>query len=528
MGKVITTLVNRFDGGMKNMRNADSIGGFSVSKGFDIFSFSDRIVPNRTSGPDTASTGIGNLLTASDGVVYGLGVDSNNPTTNTQLYKKATYADDWSALSNEKTGTSALNFDLFIDYPSNGTREIHCAGNGGIATLDKENVASVDTHTLSFTSVTQGAIHPKDDILYIPYTTSSGTFIAKNNAGSWTDIALTLPSKLVVTSITPYGNYLAIACAPRGAFTLAATGKTLAASANGGSYRSVVFLWDRDSSLTTLSESIDWGTGILQVLNSIDGRLMGISNVGGYTTNIIDRNSIAIKTYSGGTVQMIDEIFTKKQTTTSPSVNINPYVNFVDRNKWYFSIDIVGGSTSPKLYGLWCLSRSPITGRYAITIDRGATTDNSETSVLAATSVGDYFSMVHTSRGTLAVSVNTSSFASIYVAASFLESTIFNLGDSSKVKKLIGVTVMFEPLIASAQVVLKYRKNEDINDESMGWTTIYTYGTDEAISHSAVNIESTGANLPEFKEIQFRIESTGGAVITGLKFNSEIIDKDNY
>ena len=80
---------------------------------------------------------------------------------------------------------------------------------------------------------------------------------------------------------------------------------------------------------------------------------------------------------------------------------------------------------------------------------------------------------------------------------------------------------MTAPMASGATLVLKYRK-----DEETSWTQIYSDGTDNSISHSAINIESSGDNLPEYKEIQFRIESTGGAEITGLKFKSEEIDKD--
>jgi hypothetical protein len=50
--------------------------------------------------------------------------------------------------------------------------------------------------------------------------------------------------------------------------------------------------------------------------------------------------------------------------------------------------------------------------------------------------------------------------------------------------------------------------------------------TDNAVRHTALNIETSGANLPTYKEIQFRVESTGGAVVTGLKFLPEKVPDD--
>ena len=78
-------------------------------------------------------------------------------------------------------------------------------------------------------------------------------------------------------------------------------------------------------------------------------------------------------------------------------------------------------------------------------------------------------------------------------------------------------------LPAAGSVVLKYRK-----DEETSYTTIFTHTTDNSLSHSAINIESSGATLPEYREIQFRIESTGNAEITSFSFVYEDQDKDLY
>ena len=70
-------------------------------------------------------------------------------------------------------------------------------------------------------------------------------------------------------------------------------------------------------------------------------------------------------------------------------------------------------------------------------------------------------------------------------------------------------------------MVLQYATDEDITTGS--FTTIFTNTTDNSISQS--NVDS----LPkEYKEIQFRIESTGNAEITGLTFKEEVTGKRNY
>ncbi len=533
-------VVERFDGGMSDDRYEYSVGGYSVAKGFDVLTYPHRLVPTRSTTTDTSSTGIGNLIVGSDGVIYGLGADSGNPTTNTQLYKKPDNATGWSALSNEKTGSGALNFDLFMEYPDiGGSRTIICAkDNSSIALLDKSNVASVNTQALTFNSISQGFIHPKDDFCYIPYTTTTGTFIGYfDTSGTWHATALTIPGTYyVVTGISYYGNYLAIACAPRTAFTFANTGKIINNSFVGGSFKSIVILWDRDTSLNTVSEIIDWGTGIIQLLNNINGRLVGISAVGGGSTNIIDRDSISIKEWAGGVPQLVKEFSTERQTTTAPSARINPFVNFIYRNRLYFSMDIVGGSTSPNYYGLWSLGISKDSNHYALTIERGATTDNSETSVLAAAALGDYFSIVYTASGTIGFSANNSSLTTPFSATSFYESCI-NPGmllnrntrmHWSLVKNLSAVSVAFYPLINGQTISLYYRV-----DSNLTWTLITTYtfaSIDASTSDSDTNsgFERTKENgvspLTAGRFFEFRLESTGGAQILELAYKYEILN----
>jgi hypothetical protein len=95
------------------------------------------------------------------------------------------------------------------------------------------------------------------------------------------------------------------------------------------------------------------------------------------------------------------------------------------------------------------------------------------------------------------------------------------LGDSYQMKKLVSAGVMFEPLVSGSSVILQYRvKTAD------SWTTIFDFNTLNELYHEAVNIESSGVNLPESREIQFRIKSLNGAVITGLKALLENINSN--
>ena len=85
---------------------------------------------------------------------------------------------------------------------------------------------------------------------------------------------------------------------------------------------------------------------------------------------------------------------------------------------------------------------------------------------------------------------------------------------------------MAEPLPANGQILLAYKK-----DEETSFTTIFTWNTNSELYHEAINIESSGAAFPEFREITFRVECVGQtagttgdpAVLTGVKYKWEPI-----
>ena len=91
----------------------------------------------------------------------------------------------------------------------------------------------------------------------------------------------------------------------------------------------------------------------------------------------------------------------------------------------------------------------------------------------------------------------------------------------SLIKDLVGVTVTTEPLPTAGRVRLDYAIDNGIGGGS--WTNILDETTDNSISFSAI----TGL-AKEYKEIQFRIRSTGNAEITSLSFKEEVAGKRNY
>ena len=85
---------------------------------------------------------------------------------------------------------------------------------------------------------------------------------------------------------------------------------------------------------------------------------------------------------------------------------------------------------------------------------------------------------------------------------------------------------MTDAMVTAGQIVLAYQTNVDVDTGSSTWTTIFTNTVDNSISHTANNVESSGAVLPKsYKTIAFRILATGGAIVNGLRFKEKVLDK---
>lgn len=506
MGKILPTIITRFDGGITNDPRDTAENVARVISNFDILTDPRRMIPYRSSesgasAPDT--TQFQNfciaLGTAATYRLYALGVVSGTARAEVSMKDigtgvSTTDFDDtgWASPANNQSSAGSTSFNLFAFYKKTGLVYGARAGTA-LWAFDPTGGAWADTsHSLSYTNISQGLVHSKDDILYVPYDNK----IASNNNGSWTDAAFTAPSQYYISSIAENGNYLAITLTPLSGF---------------GNSR--VILWDRDTSLSTATENIDWGEGNVKILEEVDGVLIGISLSGGNTTRFNDR---VIFRYLSGS-----QAIKFKELTAGNNSTILPIAKQKINNRLYFLMQVsLNGATRE---GVWSVGRTP-TSPFTVVHER---TPNNDTALAVSSNlynfiiVGDFVFISYLSSSVFGLSKTDDS--ATYTATAIYESKKFNLGSSKVTKKLVGISVMTDYLPTAGQVVVKYRK-----DEETSFTTIFTNATDNSIFHSAINIESSGATLPEFKEIEFRIESTGGAVITGLQFSAEVIDKDGY
>ena len=512
MGKIIEQKMDRFDGGTANDIRDKDFSKFAFTRNFDTLSFPHRLIPFRSyeTGNDTLSRAPCNFLYYSS-KVWMNGSDG----ANLKIFYKDTFTDGtWSATANATAVTAPGVFpNGFIQYKAflfgfHGSQSIFKYDTTGAAAF-----VNVDGAIgVNITTTSNSVVHSKDDVLYMAF---NNVIVSKSGAGgAWNVSALTLPTNLYVSSMCEYGNYLAIACNSTDPI-----GQTAR-----------VFLWDRDSSVTTLSESIDWGLGLLNVIETLDGRLTGLSLIKRETSGGLIFNSVlSAKYYSGNGA----EEFLKIEGTRDASAAPISFLGFQKQkvnNRLYFFMMLGRPEGTQTTEGVWSLGRSGPDRPYAITSEFPARNSNASVpnALDAFIIVGSYVFVAYSDSGSLSGNVSKTDDAANFTSNSKIETLVIDGGDPSLKKKLVGVTVTTKPIPSGGQVVLNYRIDENIVNTVGNFNTIFTHTTTNSLSHSAINIESDGSNLPEFNELQLQVVSTGGAEITGISWQLEVTGKRLY
>ena len=507
---------------MTNLLRADNVRNARKVTHFDIFSDPTKMKPY----PDFAATTTdsGTIATiklvrfipaesASNGAatVFALGqstVTANAP----KIYQKTTIAGAWDVALGTN-GTEVMSERVMIEFKRNllGWRSDAAASISG-AHLDGSTSKmwrypiTTGTWATDWTDATmntalyiaQPIVHSKDDRLYIPFD----NYIYYHTGVTMTDnpqLGLTLPTNLIITSICEYGNYLAIACRSKVPMNR----------------NSVVYLWDRDASKGEVTESIDFGPEDLELIDVLDGALVGVSVLRNSYSDVITFDPyISFKYYPGG-IQSARQFLQLPFSVTGQRIIDSQKIN--NRLLFLMSGTLDGDSTQTD--GIWSLAK--IGDRFAVTIEYLYNNDTAITSGIPKGFLrfGDFVIAAFTDGGTY--KCNQLSSATFVSSAPSYETVIFNGGDAAQTKKFLKGTLITEPLPAAGSATLAYKA-----DAETSFTTILTHSIDDAIRKDTVNVAGA-ANLPEFQEKAYKITSTGNAVITGLKFvYDEVTGKD--
>lgn len=572
MTKQIAIQQNSFFSGISDDQRAVSQSGFTIAKHFDIFTNPNRLTPYRSFEADTEtsvnSTDLKQyfvrdfLYASASAKLYGLGQNGSGQTkivykddATTGLWTKpansegngavkngclleyknylwgfqgTTQVFKWGLLSGTPTITDSqgtvgtvyntitaisvvaggtlynVNDILYIDGGTGGTAIVATVSAGGIVTgvtlLEPGynystgtkatstssatgtgctiGVTTVANTSTTISSVAQGLI-AKDDNGYIFY---NNIVVRIYPSGTVQDQALKLPTNLKITSACNFGNYMAIGCSPTSIY-------------NG---TSKVFLWNLYS--PDVQEVIDWGEGELRVLESIEGMIIGITDRYLNNASGAGRGSMIIQGYSGGSPQVLKEVFTSKLNAITM-----PTSKAVKNNRLFFSAKIMTNDAGTEYNeGLWSFGRKNANYPYSLNLDY--IDENINTSgIQSFGSAGNFFFIAHSADG----SVDKTNDAATYAFTSILETQILNFGSNELDKRLDSFKVSFRKMAAGESIILKYKV-----DGATSWTTIGTFDTDDALSHTFLREEANSVDFKSGREFKFQINSIGGTEIT--------------
>ncbi len=471
MGKIKEITINRFDGGISNDKRSKSSNKFAMARHFDTFTYPHKLVPN--TGWEEKATGATDIVKfvfadrSGTQTLYGF-----DRTSGGKCQVKYWNGTGWVESSNNESTSGARKEEVFFEYKDG----IFMWGADYLKRFDTAGGAFDDSYEdLAYgSSIAEPVLHPADDIAYFFV---DNKVYSLNNV-TWGGLKLTLPSNLKIVSACPYGNYLALACT------------TKATVAQRGS--SVVFLWDRDSSITTLTERSDFGLGLIKHIETLNNNLIAVMDT---------PEKILVKVLNGKFATVTDEL-----TKYSSSFTGNKQV--VD-NKLYFAMAPQITYLGDERRGIWSINSL---GKLSL-----ARVKSDATTFSGIYYTGDTWWTAYNSAG---VARSTTSFSEDAVYESLI------LGEGEQNKKLISIGVMTNPLATNSNCIkLEYKTNND-----SAFTTIFggTGGNNRArfaTYHEAINIESDGSPLPQFHEIEIKITISKQSVdLTGLKLVYEEID----
>lgn len=473
--------IDRFDGGNSDDPRVDSGNQFAASRNFDIHAYPKKLYPLRDFIADenngSSSTGMRQYHVqdfgyyASTGQVFGLGTKSDG--TGTQVFRKDSLTDTtWEALSGLSSPLS-LNVRPGSFFKGSGGNFYFLADDDVYITDQNGNIGAAIDDLPSFDSNSNGLLG-RDAFFYI----GTDHRLIRIDSITSADEAISFPDEYSISSLTLYGNYLAIAVEP-----------------NSNQFRnSLVYIWDYSSSDPT--ETIDWGPGSLKVLENVDGVLIGVSDefMSGNIGN--DTGKMVIREYRGGTPSIVKEV------TARASGGYVRKSKATRGSRLRFAASVPQSATET-YEGIWSYGSKGAGYANALTLELA---DPSFSSIQAFAQLGNFDFVAHSGNGAISRTADTESYAT----ASVYESQIFSRNYEGVLEE---VELTTDPLPSGASVTVKYRING--SQTASDWTSI---GSLSAAGNSYVQF--TRPESDEFRkhhEVQFRIESTGGGIPVRLR-----------
>lgn len=500
-------IINRFDGGLAQDLRTSASNEASSSANFDIFTnehklipYSDPVAETHASGPmtDYAITDVAVLnISGTTPTIYGMGRASSG-SINVAIFKKSSTSDITSQWSASLASSGARTPGSLLSYHDTtaGADKLYFVNGGAFGVFtDPSTIGTAGSLVGPYTTnlYPKPYRHPIDNTVYL----GAANKVYKFDAVTYTSATLlhTFGTNFEVQSFTEYGNYLAV----------------------GGRYfgrdkKSAVYLSNRVLPNDGAQQVIDWGEGSLVAIENIDGWLVGISyteDVGSYSS--IRKYKLFVKVYSGGTVQTIKEIETRR----NDDIKIWKAKN---NNKMYFGYD-----TDRSLY---CVGKNKL-GHFVVTPDRYYTPSGSYiTGTFDGVSfVGDVSFVAYTDGGTSGY-LTRQGIGSTYSLTSYYDTTV-NSGmvveHRTLRKKLKNIRIAYSLPngLSNGTVGLSIRQDS----QTASYTSVISEteaSSGEFVTHA--DMCADGSAFDEFYEIQFRLSSTGGIEIKQIDYEYELIN----
>ena len=479
-----TVIQNRFDGGHAEDIRTFATNECEYSKNFDIFSKSHLLQPYPDTVTEVVAAGtitdhkmsdiIDTVTLSGDGFIA-LG-QAGSADANLKFFSKSNITSDWTKRA-EQTAGSVVNNTL-VGYKG---LAFAIESSGSDLNLLELTDATTITDQGTITGVTTACkpfVHPEDQLLYIgadyKIARYDGTNDIDSGTGSSYIMTSLLPTNAVITSLTHYGTYLAIAVR----------------NLNGNG---IAYLWGRDTTLNTTQGIIDFGRGNLNTLENLGDVLVGIVSPNVVTT---DNDRVQVKIWSGG------EVITIKEIDVSFTGNANSILKAKSNGKLYFTI---GNSDCIYVVG------KNKDGKWVVSKDRYVANGSTPSSVRGLSILDDYM-WIGYNNGVNDVFYRT---GDTYTSTSTYRTTIntsIPTADRYKDKQLDATQLSYTGA-SSGTTVLKY----GVDGSSMTTIISDTNATGEQVIEASAENTNNLALLAG-REIQFQIESTGGSKIKELKY----------
>lgn len=514
-------LLNRFFGGISVDSRLQTTAQFELCEHFDPFTSPGKLIPHREMEANETTAQDITCFTFHSDQLYGLGKKGGGAGDDDyyKIYEKSgdVITGSWIA-STSGIGGINRNENALVPYNVNGTDFLFGFGstsNIWAYNIDTPGVTDAAYSTGTFSTAVNGIV-TRDGLLLMPFDNK----IAKKdggttNADNWST-ALTLPNHYQITDITEWGDYAVIAVKPKAAVNRMLPSK--------------LFIWDKVSE--DITDVADFGEGDLELIGNIEGTIVGVMIHGG-ATSVAIKPRLLIKIWSGGAnAREVIKYEVPLSTDVPLSITANK-CKAIDDNKMVFGLDITLNGTEHT--GLWAVGKVSSEAPWALTKYIKADNDTAATSIEAIYKLGNYFFVAHNNNGS--INVTNDQAANSFRATSGwttqkLDGSDDDPANAWKLKQLKWIAVYFEPLAALAKVNLYMRKNHET-----AWTTIKTF-TEAASTANTFRLQaselSDGTDFPQYREIQFKVETVGqaggggaSASLLGLEFEYNVVDSDD-